>query len=121
MKYLASLTKPTMVSCLLSVLLLVPSLSTFVAGLAFHHSHPRTSLSRRDALISAATILVAPSPSLATETIGKADDCNDSTCLGVWDGLLADCPHTSAGGKLLKTGAGCVCSQDDTPGIFSEP
>ena len=39
---------------------------------------------------------------------------------GVWDGLLADCPH----GKLATLGgggAGCVSSQDDTPGIFAEP
>jgi len=24
----------------------------------------------------------------AAETIGKDESCNDSTCLGVWDGLL---------------------------------
>ena len=63
-------------------------------------------------------------PSQAAETIGKADDCNDSYCLGVWDGLLADCPHDASGNiafRGLKGGAGCVSSQDDTPGIFSEP
>mmetsp|Transcript_31539 Transcript_31539/g.47265 ORF Transcript_31539/g.47265 Transcript_31539/m.47265 type:complete len:306 (+) Transcript_31539:48-965(+) len=53
----------------------------------------------------------------AAETVGKDPNCNDASCLGVWDGLLADCPHTS--NKL--TGAGCVSSQDDTPGIFAEP
>lgn len=53
----------------------------------------------------------------SSETIGKDPDCNDRTCLGVWDGLLADCPHE---GKIIG-GAGCTCSQDDTPGIFAEP
>jgi Protein of unknown function (DUF1499) len=52
----------------------------------------------------------------AAETIGKDENCNDSSCLGVWDGLLADCPH----GKR-QIGAGCTSSQDDTPGIFAEP
>ena len=61
-------------------------------------------------------------PVSASETVGKDPDCNDSTCLGVWDGLLADCPHTSNfGGLLGGGGAGCTSSQDDTPGIFSEP
>ena len=61
-------------------------------------------------------------PVSASETIGKDPDCNDGTCLGVWDGLLADCPHTSNfGGLLGGGGAGCTSSQDDTPGIFSEP
>lgn len=53
----------------------------------------------------------------AAETVGKDPNCNDASCLGVWDGLLADCPHTS---NKLK-GAGCVSSQDDTPGVFAEP
>mmetsp|Transcript_4120 Transcript_4120/g.6885 ORF Transcript_4120/g.6885 Transcript_4120/m.6885 type:complete len:291 (-) Transcript_4120:1003-1875(-) len=53
----------------------------------------------------------------AVETVGKDPNCNDASCLGVWDGLLADCPHTS---NKLK-GAGCVSSQDDTPGVFAEP
>lgn len=62
----------------------------------------------------------------AAETVGKDPDCDDLTCLGVWDGLLADCPHTNAniGGLvpgLPGGGAGCTSSQDDTPGIFSEP
>ena len=35
----------------------------------------------------------------------------------MWDGLLADCPHTR--GKF--GGAACVSSQDDTPGVFAEP
>ena len=55
--------------------------------------------------------------SSASETVGKDADCNQSWCLGVWDGLLADCPH----GTFIKTNAGCTSSQDDTPGIFSEP
>jgi hypothetical protein len=55
--------------------------------------------------------------SAVVETVGKDPTCNDGTCLGVWDGLLADCPHGMAG----KQGAGCTSSQDDTPGTFSEP
>jgi uncharacterized protein (DUF1499 family) len=50
----------------------------------------------------------------AAETVGKDANCLDSSCLGVWDGLLADCP-TNAGG------AGCASSQDDRPGVFAEP
>lgn len=61
-------------------------------------------------------IMAPAEPLLAVETVGKDPDCNDRTCLGVWDGILADCPH---GG--LTWGAGCTSSQDDTPGIFSEP
>lgn len=66
---------------------------------------------------------ISSAPASASETIGKDPNCNDSTCLGVWDGLLADCPHTSnfMGGSTGGGGAGCTSSQDDTPGIFSEP
>jgi hypothetical protein len=56
------------------------------------------------------------SPVVAAETIGKDPNCNEATCLGVWDGILADCPH----GNPFKGGT-CTSSQDDTPGIFSEP
>ena len=56
----------------------------------------------------------------AAETIGKDESCNDSTCLGVWDGLLANCPHGGAN-KLSGGKSGCVSSQDDTPTIFAEP
>jgi hypothetical protein len=69
---------------------------------------------------SAFAIIAAESvvdPAFAAETIGKETDCNEAGCLGVWDGLLADCPH----GGLKILGAGCTASQDDTPGIFSEP
>lgn len=55
----------------------------------------------------------------AAETVGKDPNCNGGSCIGVWDGLLADCPHGR--GAVFKTGAGCTSSQDDTPGIFSEP
>ena len=54
----------------------------------------------------------------AAETVGKDPLCNEGSCLGVWDGLLADCPH---GAITMKQGAGCASSQDDTPGIFAEP
>ncbi|KAL7518000.1 hypothetical protein ACHAWX_002868 [Stephanocyclus meneghinianus] len=58
----------------------------------------------------------------AAETIGKDPNCNDASCLGVWDGLLADCPHDDdASNRLFGRGAGCVSSQDDAPGIFAEP
>jgi Protein of unknown function (DUF1499) len=91
---------------------------------------------RRRCIISAWSLMSAAcwssSPPLTTprsqaaETIGKDENCNDSSCLGVWDGLLADCPHgqqnflslTGIGGG---TTAGCTSSQDDTPGIFAEP
>ena len=51
----------------------------------------------------------------AAETVGKDLNCNDPQCLGVWGGLLADCPHG------INKGAGCASSQDDTPGNFAEP
>lgn len=54
----------------------------------------------------------------AAETVGKDPLCNTISCLGVWDGLLADCPH---GAIQMKVGSGCASSQDDTPGIFAEP
>lgn len=50
----------------------------------------------------------------AAETVGKDEDCQDRNCLGIWDGLLADCPRS-------RNGAACTSSQDDTPGIFAEP
>lgn len=56
-----------------------------------------------------------------SETIGKDPNCNDGTCLGVWDGLLADCPHMTRTEYVFGNGGGCVSSQDDTPGIFAEP
>lgn len=56
----------------------------------------------------------------AAETVGKDPNCNDASCLGVWDGLLADCPHNNAN-SVIKWGSGCASSQDDTPGFFSEP
>jgi uncharacterized protein (DUF1499 family) len=57
----------------------------------------------------------------AAETVGLDPDCTDRTCLGVWDGLLADCPHDTSLRLGGIGGAGCTSSQDDTPGIFSEP
>jgi len=67
------------------------------------------------ALVAGSSIIVE-NAAFAAETVGKDPNCNDSSCLGVWDGLLADCPH-----GVLKGNAGCSSSQDDTPGIFSEP
>ncbi len=57
-------------------------------------------------------------PAEAAETIGKDPGCNDASCLGIWDGLFADCPH---GKNVMNAGAGCASSQDDTPGIFAPP
>jgi len=74
------------------------------------------SCSRRAALSSFVSSLLVSEHVCAAETVGKDPDCNDSSCLGVWDGLLADCPHSN-----MRQGAGCTSSQDDTPGIFSEP
>lgn len=74
---------------------------------------------RRSFLVSAASLLTA-SQAVAAETIGKDPNCNDRACLGVWDGLLADCPHIISTVPMMG-GAGCVASQDDTPGIFAEP
>lgn len=60
-----------------------------------------------------------PFPVIAAETVGKDPLCNDPSCLGVWDGLLADCPHFT--GNFGVGSAGCVSSQDDTPSVFAEP
>ena len=74
-----------------------------------------------------ATILIIPSASghAAVETIGKDPNCQDASCLGVWDGLLANCDHGGGSSSIqklaLRTTAGCVSSQDDTPGTFAEP
>jgi uncharacterized protein (DUF1499 family) len=87
-----------------------------------HSTNQNTQNNRRSFLSNVLTIgassliVVSPGATIAAETIGKDNNCNDPTCIGVWDGLLADCPHSLIGG-----GAGCTSSQDDTPGIFSEP
>ncbi|CAB9502216.1 expressed unknown protein [Seminavis robusta] len=123
-------------------ILFVLLLSTFRATNSFSSWHtsrqsaslPDTALhatfTRRGTLANIIALGVASSlvqvPVAVAETIGKADDCNESYCLGVWDGLFADCPHNGNAGLpgasyLLKSGAGCASSQDDTPGIFAEP
>ena len=83
----------------------------------------KMSLTRRMALrqlfVSVSTTATAATAANAAETIGKDENCDDASCMGVWDGLLADCPHGGRGG--WGGGAGCVSSQDDTPGIFAEP
>ncbi|KAL7575281.1 hypothetical protein ACA910_001806 [Epithemia clementina (nom. ined.)] len=63
------------------------------------------------------------SAAFAAETVGKDENCNESNCLGVWDGLLANCPSRSKTNGMFGrgSGAGCVSSQDDTPAIFAEP
>lgn len=77
------------------------------------------SIPRRSFLTSATAMITATVPLASTaETIGKDPNCNERGCLGVWDGLLADCPHNIV---LPMSGASCASSQDDTPGIFAEP
>lgn len=90
------------------------------------HSNVSTPSSRRQWLsntlafttLTTQTLISIPESSNAAETIGKDPNCNDASCLGIWDGLLADCPHDKL---FLRSGAGCASSQDDTPGAFAEP
>lgn len=81
------------------------------------HSPSRRAYMRAFAAVLGSSI-GAQAAGAAVETIGKEEGCYDATCLGVWDGLLADCPHGGLGGM---GGSGCVSSQDDTPGSFAEP
>ena len=78
----------------------------------------RNFLSRRGILASIALSFSTLPLIVSAETIGKNPVCNDASCLGVWDGMLADCPKQNG---VFKFGPGCVSSQDDTPGIFAEP
>jgi hypothetical protein len=83
----------------------------------------RMSLTRRMVLLQQLLLFSTASTASvanAAETIGKDENCDVASCVGVWDGLLADCPHNRGGG-WGGGGAGCVSSQDDTPGIFAEP
>jgi hypothetical protein len=90
-----------------------------LVGIEATSALPSTKISRRSILVSVTAIVTGAVPLASTaETIGKDPNCNDRGCLGVWDGLLADCPHNIA---FSISGASCVSSQDDTPGIFSEP
>ena len=79
-------------------------------------------VARRDCIIGTFALISAPSilpkSAFASETVGKDESCDDASCLGIWDGLLADCPHSKL---AINAGAGCVSSQDDTPGVFAEP
>ena len=89
-----------------------------------HKVNPHAISCRRRSLLNSGlalcgTLLLPRSYAGAAETVGKDPDCNASNCLGVWDGLLADCPHST--NKIGSGGMGCVSSQDDTPGIFAEP
>lgn len=99
-----------------------------VSGLNIEQ-HNRQLLPRRQYVSKMASTLLTLSPATfhtkanAAETIGKDPNCNDASCLGVWDGLLADCPHDNNLNALsLPFGrSGCASSQDDTPGVFAEP
>lgn len=92
--------------------------SLFFTGASSYSPYSAPTQTRRHWCLSivAGGSVAASQAVLAAETVGKDENCNESGCLGVWDGLLADCPH----GKLSGN-AGCTSSQDDTPGIFSEP
>lgn len=65
---------------------------------------------RRRQLLSIWVATSAAASASAAETVGKDADCNALYCLGVWDGILADCNERN-----------CVSSQDDTPSVFAEP
>lgn len=96
---------------------LVGSLSTNKAMIPSNRRH-WLKHSVAGAITSIITINLEEVSCNAAETVGKDPNCNDARCLGVWDGLLADCPHNKNG---FIGRAGCVSSQDDTPGIFAEP
>lgn len=121
--------------CIIQVLLTVPS-NAALAPLQSSRAHTSTPkpvhhtrrddtskyISRRQHIACLFSLVAGPAiltkPAFASETVGKDEACDDASCLGIWDGLLADCPH----GKLaMNSGAGCVSSQDDTPGVFAEP
>ena len=93
-----------------------------------HILHRRQCISQT--IMASSLILMPPESKIlsnakanAAETIGKDPNCNDASCLGVWDGLLADCPHDNLNAISLPFGttSGCASSQDDTPGVFAEP
>ena len=116
-------------TALLSTCVTIITVSILAANALAFQVRPDTGISRRillqNVLQSPATAATATlilqteaSPANAAETIGKDPNCNDASCLGIWDGLFADCPH----GKInMSAGAGCASSQDDTPGVFAEP
>jgi len=108
--YLNLLSKTITVACIIRI----------AEGLSINKSPTERRQWFKQSLKGTFITLVAESidkPSNAAETVGKDPNCNDATCLGIWDGLLADCPHD----KNILGKAGCTSSQDDTPGIFSEP
>lgn len=95
------------------------SLLAVLVGIEATSALSSTKMPRRSILVSVTAIVTGALPLASTaETIGKDPNCNDRSCLGVWDGLFADCPHNIA---FSISGANCASSQDDTPGIFAEP
>lgn len=116
-------------TALLSTCATIITVSILAANALAFQVRPDTGISRRillqnvlqaPATAATATLILQTeaSPANAAETIGKDPNCNDASCLGIWDGLFADCPH----GKInMSAGAGCASSQDDTPGVFAEP
>lgn len=111
---------------LLPKLILFSIWTVVVSGLNIEQ-HNRHLLPRRQYVSKMALTLLTLSPATfhtkanAAETIGKDPNCNDASCLGVWDGLLADCPHDNNALSLPFGRSGCASSQDDTPGVFAEP
>jgi hypothetical protein len=102
--------------------MLLRSLSIIIFLVLVSSTSGWSSPSRRrrvlESIVTSLVVFPSIAANAAVETIGKDAGCNDSSCLGVWDGLLADCPH---GVMSRGTGAGCTSSQDDMPGIFAEP
>jgi uncharacterized protein (DUF1499 family) len=110
--------RPHWIAAAVALIAMTSSCLPLVLGLVVQY--PDHCCGRRQVLFLASTVLVptqeaAADASASAETIGKDPSCLTSSCLGVWDGLLADCPRQNG------VGAGCVASQDDTPGIFAEP
>jgi hypothetical protein len=115
---------------LASVLLALPTFPLPVSGLnptrcpaSCSSSTSTRGLSRRHFFAASSSLVVGGllPPTAAAETVGKDEGCNDATCLGIWDGLLADCPHPANNFMGGGGSAACVSSQDDTPGVFAEP
>mmetsp|Transcript_9892 Transcript_9892/g.20916 ORF Transcript_9892/g.20916 Transcript_9892/m.20916 type:complete len:280 (-) Transcript_9892:314-1153(-) len=108
-----------------TVCLVVCTLVCSSAGLVTKQNGPKapdieigTCRNRRALLITLTSGIAFNGCASAAETVGKDPNCNGPSCIGVWDGLLADCPH---GNLAMNARAGCASSQDDTPGVFAEP
>ncbi len=121
MKFPLQINACTRLTAAVSLLGLICNVSQTVSLSTPENMLPRRALIQRIPVLAGSLATVCVKPTIAAsevETIGKDPNCNDASCLGVWDGLLADCPH---GAVVMNSGAGCASSQDDTPGVFAEP